>query len=59
MSKEVLCPKDHPLTMLYTKPPGYGSAGMCDVCSKKLISEDGNYHCGICKYDLCKKCYKI
>ena len=53
ISKEATCPKDHPCVLLYTKPPGYGSNGLCDVCRKGLISSEGNFHCKICKYDLC------
>lgn len=53
ISKEAYCPKDHPCVLLFTKPPGYGSNGLCDICRKGLISSEGNFHCKICKYDLC------
>ena len=35
----------------------YAAGAQCDNCSVSLSAAETVYHCDICKYDLCQKCF--
>ena len=58
------CRENHPLLKrsrkeLKAENIGYAEAFICDICQFRPKSKTYTaYHCSICSYDLCSKCYK-
>ena len=58
--ESVKCARGHVFQAMQTRPPHYSGSPRCDQCRwTSLESHKVYYHCGICKYDLCRYCMLI
>ena len=59
----VYCPSGHKLHQMTAKmlanPPrsSYSAGARCDVCGTTITDRGAVFHCDICSYDLCQKCF--
>lgn len=50
---------EHLLSFLTNIEKGYSENGwICDICKEGKDSSVSSLHCGICKFDVCDKCFK-
>lgn len=43
--------------LLYSKPIAYEGHAECNECASRIVYTDGFFHCSICCFDLCFKCF--